>query len=667
MVKSKLDSSVNYTEIKTISLDDKNSESSGYEVTILGHDVVIVLGSEKYTFIDKQIIYYPIYLFKGDKFSMQIGVYEIPAGNLNDIYDEDGDVDIDQLDDPLIYSFVSAKPGILSSGVSSKSKSKSEDSDEDDDSDEYLSEMVKDLDLESEEEEEEEEGPSLPAGLKKLPTQTKEMAEQEVAEYTERSSDEWIQKFMKTKNYIIIDNEGSGDCLFASIRDGLARVGINKSVQDLRSILVLNVTEDIFLRYKSLYSEAKEEIDRMNKRMKELSNESTKLKSKFKSTKDKDAKAFIIKQVEDLRSEYEKLKEDKKISSQLMGEFAFMKGVKDLDKFKELLMTCKFWGETWAISTLERVLNIKLILLSEESYYETDLNNVMQCGQLNDEILQTIGSFTPSHYIMLSYTGSHYKLITYKGRGGMRFSEIPFNIKELIVNKCLERNAGPYYIIPDFRALKEETEKELEIVEPETLIEDVEIELDNLWDESTIFQFYNRSNNKPLPGKGNGEIIGSEGSKAYSKLAYIPEWRRKLDNYWIAPFELDGHTWQTVEHYYQGSKFRVGNPQFYLQFSLDSGSEISKDPDLAKDAGGKTGKHDGISLRPKDVKIDPDFYGTKQNSVMKMALNAKYSQHPDLMEMLLETKRAKLVHFKPKRPPVTFIHLMEIRSALSKQ
>ena len=90
-----------------------------------------------------------------------------------------------------------------------------------------------------------------------------------------------------------------------------------------------------------------------------------------------------------------------------------MEGVTNLDQFKEMLKTCDFWGETWAISTLERVLNIKLILFSEEAYEDGDLNNVILCGQLNDTILEDKGEFDPDYYIMLEYIGNHYRLITY--------------------------------------------------------------------------------------------------------------------------------------------------------------------------------------------------------------------------------------------------------------
>ena len=39
-----------------------------------------------------------------------------------------------------------------------------------------------------------------------------------------------------------------------------------------------------------------------------------------------------------------------------------MKGIDTLEAFHARLQTCEFWGDTWAISTLEVALNIKLVL-----------------------------------------------------------------------------------------------------------------------------------------------------------------------------------------------------------------------------------------------------------------------------------------------------------------
>ena len=58
-----------------------------------------------------------------------------------------------------------------------------------------------------------------------------------------------------------------------------------------------------------------------------------------------------------------------------------------------------------------------------------------------------------------------------------------------------------------------------------------------LFNGDTVFQFYSKSINKPLPGKGAGEKIGSEGVEAYDELSKIPDWRKKLSNFSVSSFD----------------------------------------------------------------------------------------------------------------------------------
>ena len=323
-----------------------------------------------------------------------------------------------------------------------------------------------------------------------------------------------------------------------------------------------------------------------------------------------------------------------------------MKNIHNLEQLKDFMKSRAYWADEWSISKIEKILNIKFVIFSEEAFEIGDYSNILQCGQLNDdEVL-----FEPTHYMLLSYTGDHYKLIQYKDKGTFTFDELLVSIKDLIKDKCLERDAGPWYIIPQFRQYKTGGLPE---VEPE------------LYDDDIVFQFYQKSDNKPLPGKGVGEQIPADQVREFIDLSKIKDWRRKLSNLWDGDtFELDGKKWKSVEHFYQASKFKENNYDFYREFSLDSKSKISDDLVLAKAAGSASGKHKEEQIRDKSIPIDPNFEKIKKD-VLIAAQTAKFQQNPELLGLLRKTKNAKLQHYLRGAQPIVFTDLMKIRNRLS--
>lgn len=661
MVNSILNPDINYPELKKLDSEDKSFDASMYEVNILGVDVVIALGQAKYVFIDDNIIYYPIYLVKDDKVSKQIGVYEIMSEQLPNIVDEDGDVDLTKIDEPLLYKFATNEL-LIDANKSPKIESKrpsadTTDKEQDDDQDE------EDQEEPSADTAEKAEEPSADQDQTELPSADMAQMELERDAYKMDKEQPWIQEFLKSNEYQLIDNEGGGECLFAVIRDSFKSIDKDTSIMELRKKLSDEVTPDIYENYKDKYKMFVNTVQTGETELKELSKLNNELRDRLRNAKERSEQQLIVESAKEVAIKYKRLKSEIKISKELMGEFKFMKKVNSIEDLKKIIKTCDFWADTWAISTLERILNIKLVIFSSEAWKAGDVNNVLQCGQLNDKILEELGVFEPQYYMLLDYTGTHYKLITYKYHRLFNFNQIPYSIKLDIAKNCLQGSSGPYKIIPQFKMFNEE----LGIEEPVQLDVDVIAEKENtLYDGTIVFQFYNRSNDKPLPGKGSGEQIPLELVKDFSQLAEISEWRRKLDNEYTSPFEADGHKWKTVEHFYQGNKFKNTNKEFYILFTQDSGSKISDDVELAKMAGSKSGKHKSELLRSKDIKIDPTFYGGNEENILERGIYAKFSQDKtDLKSALLNTKKAKLQHYKKGMEPEIANALMLVRSKLS--
>ena len=658
MVQSLLNPSINYPEIKILDKDDIDYDATLYQSNILGvNDVKIALGQPKYSFIESDIIYFPIYLVINDLFNSQIGVYEIFSTQLPNITDEDDDVDLDKLSNPLIYSFVTKK--ILLDSIASD-KSSDETIDDDDTSDDEDDDTSDD---DTSDDEEEDEDTNKEPTDKDIPQQNQEQLNKEKKEYTDNKSNLWVQRYIKSNEFNIIDNEGGGDCLFAVIRDAFKSIDKDISVADLRKKVSDEITPSIYETYKTQYDMYVKRIQDDELELKRLSQSNEDLRQRLKMTKERDQQLKIIESGKVIAKTHANLKKELALSKELLNEFRFMKNIHSVEDLKKKVKTCDFWADTYAISTLERVLKIKLIILSSENFKEGDISNILLCGELTDDILSDDGTFEPQYYIILDHTGDHYKLISYMGHTIFSFPQIPYFIKLEIIAKCLEKNAGPYSIIPQFTLLKQE----LGIEEPVDIgVTQLEPSSSNsLYDENVVFQFYNKSNTKPLPGMGNGEKIQKDQITEYTKLKEFTDWRRKLDDDYMVDFDLDGFTWPSVTHYYEANKFKNTNKDFYLLFTKQSDSKISKDVNIAKAAASTTGKYKGDLLRSKDIKIDSEFEKGKNKKVLEDALYAKFDQHPDDFKIiLLSTKKALLKHFKRGLEPEIANELMLVRDKL---
>jgi len=700
MVKSRLHKEIQYKELYAIDPEDIGFETSIYELQIFDKPVEIALGKPKYEYSSKHVIYFPIYLIVNEDPVSKIGIYETPDSAMINSMDEDEDF---QLNEKNIIIYVkndyftrilkktataaaaaiaaSTKPSSTNASTSTSAAPTSEE-DEDDVFSLRIPEGKQSTSVKKAED-------TIQDGVFTnnttivLPPPLPEETQKDVTEYKksfkEGPRNLWIHNFMKNENFSLVDNEGSGDCFFAVIRDAFRQIGKDTTVEKLRALLSKEVTEDLVEHYNSIYITFVSSQQAAESKLKSLKNNSKTIKARIDNSDDKKTNAELVSQAKKLLAEYKDVEKENMITKEYIREFSYMKDIgKSVDKFRDFVQTRDFWADSWAISTLERVLNIKVVIFSQHSYEIGDFDNVLQCGELNEDTLSQQGKYKPDFYIMTSYkNNNHYLLITYKDKTIFKFSEIPFGVKSLVINKCMERNSGPYYLIDDFRSLK--TRLGLPANEGEYASDDDEegeastLMDRDFFDSNIVFQFYTKSDPKPKAGKGTGEKIPDARIMDFIELNKIKDWRRMLDDSWLTKFKIDGKEWQTVEHYFLASQYRKGFPDFYRQFSLDSGSDISRDLDLARLAGEKSAlrkdiMHNGVVLRSKAVVIDPDFYEIKtdpRNEIERaIAVEAKFTQNLDLKKVLVETKTAKLVKFVRSHPPVPDTTLMKLRKKM---
>lgn len=672
MVQSLLNDKINYPEIKAIPSTDVKEELDLYQIEVMNIEIVIAIGTPSKKFEKSNVIFFPIYLVEKTKKCTQIGLYEIYANIFPTMYDPyDNDLQISNFSDPLIFSYID---DIYLNDRRLKPDNQLQFNDFDmtindnDDNDrletlKYKSSKSNILKIPPNRQNLFVMSDDSPNYINILDEETEHTAREIRQKYHVNDSDTWIQKYMKNVHYDIKDVESNGDCFFATIREAFQSIGQVTTVSKLRQRLSETITQDLFDEYKELYNSTHSEIKTNKIKLKDAK---LKLQANikiFKETDNMDDKTTQLANCKEMKTFTDNLKNEIKLSSDFIKDVIFMKGISNLQQMQQYILTNNFWADNWAISSLEGILNVKLILLSTAEYTETEASTqIIQCGFLNEEFLEN-NIYNPEFYIILEYTGNHFKLVTYKNKSIFSFKEIPYDIKTMILDKCLELNSGAFSHIPDFMHLKNSSPQIVSSSPNVDILKNVQH--DDLYDDNIIFAFNINSARKKqaLPGRGTGgEIIPKTDLKSFSELHAIPFWRNKLSNMWVQEFTLNGKKWSSVEHYYQASKYIQADLDFFNQFSLDSGSELSRDIDMLKAIStNKSGIVNGKLIRPKGIHIDDDFYGKRCEQVIYDAQMAKFSQNPDLRSLLLSTLNAKLTHTKHKNPNVVFTELMKIR------
>jgi predicted NAD-dependent protein-ADP-ribosyltransferase YbiA (DUF1768 family) len=268
------------------------------------------------------------------------------------------------------------------------------------------------------------------------------------------------------------------------------------------------------------------------------------------------------------------------------------------------------------------------------------------------------------------FQNNHYKLITYDKnikRGALTFSELPYKIKELVLERCMEKNAGLYVLIPDFKMFANkhgiETVSISKKSKYDTLV-DTKKPKSQDYDDTIVIQVYNKSKHAKV-GEGTGETIKPELKISKNVLELnnkkkYPEWRKKLDNdFLVTNLKIDGINWSSVKHYMLGSRFN-GLTDIYSKFKKDGayGSNIEE-----------AQKFYESQLANKSVKstlTNDEEFKKIEHTLLEKALYAKFTQNDELRELLLLTGNALINNFKQGKGAFPFIELMKVRKLITK-
>ena len=118
---------------------------------------------------------------------------------------------------------------------------------------------------------------------------------------------------------------------------------------------------------------------------------------------------------------------------------------------------------------------------------------------------------------------------------------------------------------------------------------------------------------------------------------------------------LRGSLFNSIEHVFQSKKIELVDPVKAYYFTVESGHEIGLGD------GAMAQKNRKLAVLKK---ADLDTWFWMSADVMKRAAMAKYTQCPAAAEVLRCTGNAQLWHVVPRKQPVRFEHLEEIRRVL---
>jgi hypothetical protein len=454
MVRSRIDPTINYTEVKALDQTDmKDSQYKAplYEAEVLGIHTIVSIGQIKNTFIEKGVVYFPLYLIKDDKVLSQIGIIEAMQETIPSLLDEENDISLEKAEPALLYSFVKeslvrkavyiagrsetegmamgmAQAPKIKSKLSLAPLSMSTSEKERKDALKKSALLSKELGVGGIEDEDEGEDftagvdaeesdlqrairasilegskvPDLPLKHASIPVQTLDQFEAERKRYRHNKDESWMESYYENNNFKVIQNSGGGDCFFMIICQAYKTIDpdTTMSVIKLRRLLSYALTERQFTEYKTLYDDYSRLEKKLVKDNQDIATRNKEIKERFQNSQSKQEKLELKAESEKLIESNKRIMQELEVVKENKKEVKFMKGVKTIQQLREVMqkgeMTSEYWADAWAIAALEIILNIKFINLSYNDFNQNKRKsfqeiNVINCGNdLSKSLIEEI-------------------------------------------------------------------------------------------------------------------------------------------------------------------------------------------------------------------------------------------------------------------------------------
>ena len=494
MVVSILDSEINYFENKKLENNDRLYNAPIFSLEYEGEPITIGVGNYKTHFINDKIIFFPIYLIIDDNVDTQIGLYEANSSDLSIIIDEEGDIDISRLGEPLFYQFTKKK--IDSLGNFPKSN--------------IVSELGSDTESES---------GSESGSESESDTESNETLEENtplflfdkinIKEENYKEGHIWIQNYLKNNSFSI-NFESETSCIYKIVCMAFASVGKKVNETFIKEKISNKIDFSTYTLFKTQFDILNSKYNEENNKLKEIKNLYEKLKDDMKQTTTRTQHKEYIEKGEKLLKKFEKYKKNRQSILVLLKDWDFMKRIENENQFKDKIKSCDFWNNKWMLQILERVLSCKFIIFQQNMYSNNNFDEVLYCNPI-----VFTQEFKPSFYIMINDSNNKYQIILYKNTSIFNYNQLPNEVKKCITDKCVESNTSVFSLIPEFRSIS--TSEEVST---------------SLYNSNIIFQLYERSYDKPYPGKGSGEKIPEKDELEFIELSQIKDWRRRLFDFW---------------------------------------------------------------------------------------------------------------------------------------